>query len=118
MGASLAPIGEADLALYLGRPRDAVAILEPAIEASENPFESAAMLVALGEARLALGDVEAARGGGEPGRRTRASTRAFSISPPALMLAAGQEDAAEKIAVELDNRLQSQTTCPRRPDPR
>jgi tetratricopeptide (TPR) repeat protein/tRNA A-37 threonylcarbamoyl transferase component Bud32 len=110
MGTSLAPIGEADLALYLGRPRAAVAILEPAIENAENPFESAAMLVALGEARLALGDAKEAA---EAANQAVESSQHESVLYLAarLMLAAGQEDAAEKIAVQLDNRLQTQTSA-------
>ncbi len=110
MGASLAPIGEADLALYLGHPRDAVAILEPAIESSENPFESAAMLVALGEARLALGD---AAGAAAVATRAAEASQHESVLYLAarLMLAAGQEEAAEVIAVQLDNRLQTQTSA-------
>jgi len=110
MGASLAPIGQADLALYLGRPRDAVAILEPAIESSDNPFESAAMLVAMGEARLALGDATGAVAAGT--RAVEASQHESVLYLAArLMLAAGEDDAAEEIAVQLDNRLQTQTSA-------
>jgi tetratricopeptide (TPR) repeat protein len=110
MGTSLAPIGEADLALYLGRPRDAMAILEPAIEESDNPFESAAMLVALGEARLALGDATGAMAAAT--RAAEASQHESVLYLAArLMLAAGQEEAAEDIAVQLDNRLQTQTSA-------
>jgi tetratricopeptide (TPR) repeat protein/tRNA A-37 threonylcarbamoyl transferase component Bud32 len=110
MGASLAPIGQADLALYLGRPREAVAILEPAIEASDNPFESAAMLVALGESRLALGD---AQGASEAASRASEASQHESVLYLAarLMLAAGNEESAEAIAVQLDNRLQTQTSA-------
>jgi tetratricopeptide (TPR) repeat protein/tRNA A-37 threonylcarbamoyl transferase component Bud32 len=110
MGASLAPIGQADLALYLGRPREAVEILEPAIEASENPFESAAMLVALGEARLALGDTaDAVAAAARAAEESQHESVLYLAAR--LMLAAGEEEAPEEIAVQLDNRLQSQTSA-------
>jgi serine/threonine protein kinase/tetratricopeptide (TPR) repeat protein len=110
MGASLAPIGQADLELFLGRAGEAAAILEPAIEASENPFESAAMLVALGEAKLALGDGDAA---------IQAAVRAIGLSQHEsiqylgahLLMVAGQAETADEIALELENKLQSQTTA-------
>ena len=60
MGSSLAPMGSADLEMVLGRDNAAIEVLEPAIEASENPFEQAAMLVALAEAQLARGEAEQA----------------------------------------------------------
>ncbi|MBW1907051.1 MAG: tetratricopeptide repeat protein, partial [Deltaproteobacteria bacterium] len=110
MGASLTPIGEADLALYLGRPREAVAILEPAIGGSENPFESAAMLVAMGEAQLALGQTEAA---GDAAEEALNLSRHESIQYLAarLLMAAGRTEAADEVALELENKLQSQTTA-------
>jgi len=110
MGASLTPIGEADLALYLGRSWDAGAILEPAIADSENPFESAAMLVALGEARLARGDLAGAI---EAGTRAVEASQHESVLylTARLLLAVEEEAAAEEIAVQLDNRLQSQTSA-------
>jgi len=110
MGASLAPIGEADLALYLGHPRDAVTILDSAIEGSENPFESAAMLVALGEAQLALGQSEAA---GDAAEAALDLSRHESIQYLAarLLMAAGRNEAADEVALELENKLQSQTTA-------
>jgi serine/threonine protein kinase/tetratricopeptide (TPR) repeat protein len=110
MGASLTPIGEADLALYLGRSREAGPILEPAIADSENPFESAAMLVALGETRLALDD---RAGAIEAGTRAVEASQHESVLYLAarLLLAVEEEAAAEEIAVQLDNRLQSQTSA-------
>jgi serine/threonine protein kinase/tetratricopeptide (TPR) repeat protein len=110
MGASLTSIGVADLALYVGRPSDAVTILEPAIEGSENPFESAAMLVALGEARLALGQTDAA---GDAAERALDLSRHESIQYLAarLLMAAGRNEVADEVALELENKLQSQTTA-------
>jgi tetratricopeptide (TPR) repeat protein len=109
MGSSLAPLGLADLALYHGRAGEAAAILEPAIASSGNDFERAAMLVALGETRLRLGD--------ETGAATAAAAAAALSSHESvlylaarLLLAVGRGTEAEEIAVSLDNRLQSQTS--------
>ncbi len=110
MGSSLAPMGEADLELTLGHFEEAVEILEPAIEASDNPFEKATMLVALAEARLALGKPEAA---------IAAADQALGLSEndgvrylgARLLMAADRGEVADEIALELENRLQSQTTA-------
>ena len=87
-----------------------MAILEPAIEGSENPFESAAMLVALGEAQLALGETEAA---GDAAERALDLSGHESIQYLAarLLMAAGRAETADEVALELENKLQSQTTA-------
>jgi len=110
MGASLAPIGQADLALFLGHPREALAILGPAIEKSENPFELAAMMVAKGEAQLALGETEAA---GDAAERALGLSKHESIQYLAarLLMAAGRAEVADGVALELENKLQTQTTA-------
>jgi eukaryotic-like serine/threonine-protein kinase len=60
-GASVASIGLADIALYEGRPADAVAGLEAALPAdSGNQVGRATKLVALAEAHSARGDVKSA----------------------------------------------------------
>ena len=110
MGASLTPIGQADLELYLGRPRDAVAILEPAISASENDFESAAMLVALGEAQIVLGQVGAA-GDAAEGALELSGHESVRYLAARLLMAAGRAETADEVALELENKLQSQTTA-------
>ena len=110
MGSSLAPMGGADMLLTVGRHADAIAILEPGIEVSDNPFQKAAMLVALAEARFALGD---------PGAAVDAANQALDLSEndgiqylgARLLMAAGRAKAADAIALELENRLQSQTTA-------
>jgi tetratricopeptide (TPR) repeat protein len=110
MGSSLAPIGLADLALFIGRAKVAAEILEPAIEVSENAFQSATMLVALGEAELALGNADSAEDAAE---------RAVGLSGhesiqylgARLLIAAGRAEMADEIALELENKLQSQTTA-------
>jgi serine/threonine protein kinase/tetratricopeptide (TPR) repeat protein len=110
MGASLTPMGEADLALYLGRSHEAGAVLEPAIAASGNPFESAAMLVALGEARLALGNTPGAVEAADEAVEASQHESVLYLAAR-LFIAADEEERAEGIAVQLDNRLQSQTSA-------
>jgi tetratricopeptide (TPR) repeat protein/tRNA A-37 threonylcarbamoyl transferase component Bud32 len=109
-GSSLAPIGEADLEMLLGNYDAAITVLEPVVEDSENPFENAAMLVALAEARLALGDAAAALDGA---RRAISLSQHESILYLAgrVLLRAGDPDGAEDIAVRLEDKLQSQTTA-------
>jgi tetratricopeptide (TPR) repeat protein len=110
MGSSLVPIATADLEMYLGRQAEAITVLEPAIDDSENPFEKAAMLIALGEAKLALG---------ESGAAVAAAKEAAGLSEhesiqylaARILLAADQIEAADQIALDLENRLKSQTTA-------
>ena len=85
-------------------------ILDPAIEISENPFEKAAMLVALAEAQLALGETEAA---GDAAEQALELSQHESIQYLAarLLMAAGRAETADEIALELENKLQSQTTA-------
>ena len=110
MGSSLAPMGEADLELYLGHSDNAIAILEPAIKTSDNPFQQAAMLVAVAEARLALGHVEAA---GDTAEEALELSQHESIQylGARILMAAGRAEAADELALELENKLQSQTTA-------
>jgi tetratricopeptide (TPR) repeat protein len=110
MGSSLAPMGEADLEMYLGRSSNAISILEPAIETSDNPFQKAAMLVAVAEARLALGQVEAA---GDTAEEALELSRHDSIQYLAarILMASGRVEIADELALDLENKLQSQTTA-------
>jgi tetratricopeptide (TPR) repeat protein/tRNA A-37 threonylcarbamoyl transferase component Bud32 len=110
MGSSLAPIGSADLEMVLGRDNAAVEVLKPAISASENPFEQAAMLVALAEAQLARGEAEAAI---DTARRAVEASRHDSVLYLAarVLLHAGDPDGLEEIAVQLEDKLQSQTAA-------
>ena len=109
MGSSLAPMGGADMLLTVGRYADGIEILEPAIEISDNPFQKAAMLVAVAEARLALGQAEVA---GAVAAEALELSRHDGIQYLAarVLMAAGRADEADEIALELENKLQSQTT--------
>jgi eukaryotic-like serine/threonine-protein kinase len=111
-GASLAAMARADLAMARGRYAEAVRILVPAVkqdEAADSPAGAAAKLVALGEAYAAMDQQRAA---------SQAVNRAMSLSrhesilfPAALVLIdAGDHEAAESIAEELEGRLQGQTS--------
>ena len=110
MGSSLAPMGEADMELYLGHSNEAIAILQPAIETSDNPFQKAAMLVAVAEARLVLGQVKAA---GDTAEEALELSQHESIQylGARILMAAGRAEAADELALELENKLQSQTTA-------
>ena len=110
-GSSVAAIGRADLEMMRGRPRAASVILEAAVEADRRASRSgnlAQKLVALAEARLA---------GGEPGRAAEDARRAVALSrnetvlyPAArVLLHAGQEAEADKMASHFESELQSQT---------
>ena len=103
MGSSLAPIGVADLELLTGRAGEAVAILEPAIQASGNPFETATMLVALGEAQLALGETDLA---GDSAERAidLSSHESVQYLGARLLMAAGRPEVADEIALEISRR--------------
>jgi tetratricopeptide (TPR) repeat protein/tRNA A-37 threonylcarbamoyl transferase component Bud32 len=110
MGSTLAPMGEADLEMLLGRYGRAVEVVTPAIVSSENPFERAAMLVALGEAQLALGDAQQAI---ESARTAVEASQHDSVLYLAarVLLHAGDPDGMEEVAVRLEDKLQSQTAA-------
>ena len=110
MGSSLAPIGTADLEMVLGRYAAAVDLLTQAIETSKNPFEKATMSVALAEAQLALGEsdqaIDSARLAAELSKHESVLYLAARV-----LLHAGDADGMDEIAVQLDDKLQSQTTA-------
>jgi len=110
MGSSLAPMGSADLEMLLGRHNAADEVLRPAIKASENPFEKAAMLVALAEAHLARGESDQAR---TVARQAAELSRHESVLylTARVLLHAGDTDGMDEIALQLEDKLQSQTTA-------
>ena len=110
MGSSLVPIATADLEMYLGRQAEAIAVLEPAIEASENPFEKAAMLIASGEAQMAVGN-EAAAVSSAVEASDLSEHESIQYLAARILMAAGEGDHADEIALDLENRLKSQTTA-------
>ncbi len=112
-GASLARFGRADLEMYRGRYREALKILEEATLVDQKAGNTGILArdqVAAAEAYLAVGDgkraVAAAR------KAAGLSSHESVLLPAALVLLhAGQEQEAEKIALTLDNMLQSHTTA-------
>jgi serine/threonine protein kinase/Tfp pilus assembly protein PilF len=110
-GASLANLGEADIAMYLGRYREAVSILTAGIAADEkagNASDAAPHYVALAEAHLALGAREAA---GTAALKATTLSRQQSVLFPAarVLIELGRKEDASKIAGDLENMLQRQT---------
>jgi tetratricopeptide (TPR) repeat protein/predicted Ser/Thr protein kinase len=110
-GYSLAKMGEADLELYLGRQREALAALEASAAADQkdqNLGELAHKYVALAETYLALG---------QPAKAIDAAGKAAQLSPVESILflsaralvQAGEEAKARGLAAALEKMLQSQT---------
>jgi tetratricopeptide (TPR) repeat protein len=109
MGSSLVPIALADMEMVAGRYPEAVGILESAVETNDNPFQTATMLVALAEAKIAMEQVdEAVATAGRAIELSRHESIHY-LAARALM-EGGEAESAESIAVELENRLQSQAT--------
>jgi tetratricopeptide (TPR) repeat protein len=104
-GASLAAQGVADLALYQGRPQEAVAALQSqlVLDEADNPSAAATKLATLASAHLALG---------QPAAAMKAADRAVTISraDSILLLAArthldaGNENKARALAADLAAR--------------
>jgi eukaryotic-like serine/threonine-protein kinase len=108
---SLARMGQADLELYLGRYREALEILQPALEADRkdnNYGEVAHKLVASAEAHLALGQKAKAV---EEARKAAGAAPVESILYLAgrVLVQAGEDANARQLASKLESMLQSQT---------
>jgi len=108
-GASLGRLGRADLMLYRGRYREALPVLQQGVAADEKAGNTGLLgpqYVALAETLLALGQKDKA---------VAAALKAAGLSehesvrfPAALVLVEARRDAeAEKIAVAMENTLQS-----------
>jgi len=107
-GASDAAIGMADLALFQGKPADAVPVLEKGIEADVAASDSgsaAVKLVALAEARLAQGQPAAALAAAD---RAVSLAKGENVQYPAarVYLESGREARALEIARALSQRLE------------
>ena len=108
---SLAKMGQADLELYLGRQREALEILQPAIEADRkdnNYGEMAHKLLASAEAHLASGQKAKAA---EEAQKAVAAAPVESILYLAgrVLVQAGEDAKARQLASKLEDMLQSQT---------
>ena len=106
-GASLAGIGLADIAIYEGRPDQAVAALPAAIQADEkngNTPGAAAKLLALSEAHAALGQAMPSQTA-ITRARALASDDGVLVTAARQAIASGRLDEAAKIAATLSGRL-------------
>jgi serine/threonine protein kinase/tetratricopeptide (TPR) repeat protein len=107
-GASLAAIGLADIALYEGKPEEAVTILEGAIPAdrqARNTLGAASKTVALAEARAAsAGAVEGARLIAD--LAAESSDESVLVPAARLLGAARQDRRAVQLSLRLDERTQ------------
>jgi len=108
-GASAAASGLADIALYRGRPADAVPILEKGVAAdlaSKDEDSAAVKLAALGAARLDLGDREAALSAAD---QAVSHSKGDTVIYPAarIYLEAGRESKALELAKTLSARLEA-----------
>jgi serine/threonine protein kinase/tetratricopeptide (TPR) repeat protein len=108
-GASLGRLGRADLLLYQGKHKEALAILQEGVRADEKAGNTAFLgpqYVALAETQLALGQKEAAVASAR--KATTFSEHEGIRFPAALVLVAARKDAdADRIAVAMENTLQS-----------
>jgi eukaryotic-like serine/threonine-protein kinase len=110
-GASLAAIGLADIDIYQGRFKEAIALLPAAAKVDRgqgNDFAATAKLMALADAHAALGQTRAAQAALD---QARALSSDDSVLVPAarLAIAAGRIPAASAIAVDLSNNLPAQS---------
>ncbi len=112
-GRSLGRLGRADLLLYRGRYREALPVLQEGVADDEKTGNTSALgpqYVALAETELALGQRD---------RAVASARKAAGLGehealrfPAALVLVAARRDAeAEKIAVAMENTLQTHMTA-------
>jgi tetratricopeptide (TPR) repeat protein len=107
-GASLAALGLADLALYEGKPADAIAVLEPGLaadRASRNTIGESTKSVALAEARASIS-------GADEGVKVvlplvqPSSDEALLVPAARLFAAAGRESELAAFVARLQERAQ------------
>ena len=108
---SVAKMGEADLEMYFGHSKKALDILNegiPADEKDKRTGEMALKLVAAGEAYLALGrKAEAIKAARQVSQLNSDESAAYPAAR--VLLQAGDDADARKIASALDNTLQTQS---------
>ena len=108
--ASVANIGEADLEMYFGHYNKALEILEKGVsddEKGKNTGEMALKYVAWSEAQLARGKrPEAVKAAAKAASLSRDETAFYPAAR--VLLQAGEDAKARKIATGLDNTLQQQ----------
>jgi tetratricopeptide (TPR) repeat protein/tRNA A-37 threonylcarbamoyl transferase component Bud32 len=112
LGASFAQLGEGDMHIYFGQPRETIRLLRDGIAADTKRKSSgdvAQKYVALAEAYLALGDRNrAADAAAEAIKLSRLESTLFPAAR--VLLQAGREERALQVAADLENMLQRTTT--------
>ncbi len=110
-GASLAPLGLADVALYEGRAKDAVTLLEEAIAADEKAANTAGVAsksVLLAEAYERLGQTADAAAAANAAIKSSNGRVEARVPAASVLLRLGQDKVARTIAGELSQQLQAQ----------
>ncbi len=112
-GESLGRLGRADLLVARGRYREALPLLQESVASDEEAGNTGLLgplYVALAETHLALGQSTRAVAAAE--KAAGLSEHESVLFPAALVLVeAGHDAGAEKIAVEMENTLQSHMTA-------
>jgi tetratricopeptide (TPR) repeat protein len=110
-GASLATIGLADVALYEGRAKDAVTMLEAAIAADEKANNTAGVAsksVLLAEAYERLGQTANAVAAANAAMKASNGRVEAQVPAASVLLRLGQDKVAKTVASELSQKLQAQ----------
>jgi tetratricopeptide (TPR) repeat protein len=110
-GRSLAAIGLADIAIFEGRPADAIARLPAAIKADlakKDDFNAVAKSVALADAQAASGDMRAALATIATARQISEEDKVL-VTQALLAVRTNRFDEARTIALELGKRLPAQS---------
>jgi len=110
LGAALAPIGRADLAMTSGLYGQAAGILEPLAPLSGASAESAPVLAMLAESYLALGRLDEAK---QLASLAASLNDQESVLYPAarVLISAGDLEGGKEIATTLESQLQTQTVA-------
>ncbi|MEO7135248.1 MAG: protein kinase family protein, partial [Vicinamibacterales bacterium] len=110
-GASLATLGLADVALYEGRAKDVVTLLEEAIAADANAANTAGVAsksVLLAEAYERLGQTAQAEAAANAAIKSSNGRVEAQVPAASVLLRLGHDKGARTIAGELSQKLQAQ----------
>jgi|RhiMethySRZTD1v2_1073278.scaffolds.fasta_scaffold02704_2 serine/threonine protein kinase/tetratricopeptide (TPR) repeat protein len=107
VGASLATLGLADVALYEGKAEEAIKLLEPSIDAdikARSTARAAAKLIALADAALSNRKADDARNAAASALKLDTSD-ATRVAAARILLRTDREADARKIAADLDRQI-------------
>ena len=106
----MAKLGEIDLAMYQGRYREALRLLEPLTRGTDRADESRApVLVAMAEANHALGRRAAALSAASRVAALNINDESILFPTARILIAEGRAEQATELARRLENLLQNQT---------